>query len=462
LEISTRRDFRDTLTFTIDPEDAKDFDDALSYKEIPDGTTEIGIHIADVSHYVRPGTALDKEALKRGLSVYLVDRTIPMLPEVLSNDICSLNPNENKLTFSAVFIIDKDAKIISKWFGKTIINSDKRFTYEEAQKSITTETGEFHHELKTLNTIAKVFREAKFRNGAIDFEADEVKFKLDENGKPLGVYRKQRFDAHKLVEEFMLLANREVAEYIYKKSENKADLSSIYRIHDSPEGGRILELSIFLKALGYELRVDKGGKVTSKDINALLKKVEGQAEESLIKTATIRSMAKAVYDTGNIGHFGLAFEYYTHFTSPIRRYPDLIVHRILHHHLNGGKIPTREFSRLQKIANDSSEKEIRAASAERESIKLKQVEYMQEHIGETFEGIISGVTEWGIYIEEINTKCEGMVKLRDLKDDYYSLDEKNYAIIGTKSKKKLSLGGKVTFKVIGADPEQKTLDYSLV
>ncbi len=423
---------------------------------------EIGIHIADVSHYVRPGTSIDKEALKRGLSVYLVDRTIPMLPEVLSNDICSLNPKEDKLTFSAVFVIDKNAKVISKWFGKTIINSDKRFTYEKAQESITDSSKEFHKELKTLNDLAKIFRTEKTKHGAIDFENDEVKFKLDENGKPLGVYKKHRFDAHKLVEEYMLLANREVAEYIYKKSENKNNLFSIYRIHDLPEGERIIELSLFLKALGYELKTDKKGHVTSKDINALLAQVEGKAEESLVKTATIRSMAKAVYDTGNIGHFGLAFEYYTHFTSPIRRYPDLVVHRILHHHLNGGKIPEKEFSRLQKIAENSTEKEIRASSAERESIKLKQVEYMSEHVGEIFEGIISGVTEWGIYIEEENTKCEGMAKLREMKDDHYELDEKNYAIVGSKSKNKLTLGDKVKFKVVGADLEQKTLDYLVV
>ena len=457
-EIKNRKDFRQTTTFTIDPEDAKDFDDAISFKDLGNDKYEIGVHIADVSHYVKESSALDTESKKRSFSLYLPDRTIPMLPEVLSNDLCSLKPNEDRLAFSAVFVINKNAQVLEKWFGKTIINSDKRFSYEEAQESLDSKTGQFFNELDTLNIIAKKFQQEKYDQGAIDFETEEVKFKLDETGKPIGVYKKQRLDTHKLVEEYMLLANKEVAEHIYKGQKKG---SFIYRVHDAPDQEKIANLALFLKAMGYDLNI-KDDKVSSKDINNLLRKIYGKDEESLIKTATLRSMAKAVYSTKNIGHFGLAFKYYTHFTSPIRRYPDLVVHRLLFRELTHGKIEQDEFVKYQKVCFESSEKEKTIADAERAGIKYKQVEYMKDHIGETFDAIISGITEWGIYAEESNTKCEGMIKLRDLADDFYELDKSGYSLVGSKTKKKFSLGDKVKIKVIGADLDRRTLDYALV
>ena len=500
-ELAKRKDFRETLTFTIDPVDAKDFDDAISFKKLPSGDFEVGVHIADVSHYVREKTELDREARKRGFSVYLVDRTIPMLPEALSNNVCSLKPDEDRLTFSAVFVLNESGIVKERWFGKTIIHSAKRFTYESAQEIINSEkgnagvtsgggsegdglrlqgfpskenpvpsgssTGEavaterLAEALVTLNHIAKKMRDRKFKEGAIDFEQDEVRFELDFTGKPIKIYKKERLDTHKLVEEYMLLANREVAEFIFKaRAKKQSKEPFIYRIHDIPNQEKIAELGIFLRALGHDLPA-KAGKVSSKDLQMLFKQIEGKAEESMIKTAAVRSMAKAVYSTGNIGHFGLAFEYYTHFTSPIRRYADLLVHRLLFHHLNGTKIPEQEWHSYEKMARENSEQEIAAAEAERASKKYKQVEYMQDKIGQTFEGIISGVTEWGMYIEEKETRCEGMVKLRDLGDDFYTLDQKNYCLIGEKTKKKYSLGDAVKFKVVAADMERKTLDYSL-
>lgn len=459
-EIAKRRDMRDTLTFTIDPFDAKDFDDAISFKKMEDGKYEIGVHIADVSHYVQPGSALDKEAIKRATSIYLVDRTIPMLPEVLSNDVCSLNPNEDKLTFSSVFIMNDKGEVLERWFGRTVIHSDMRFTYESAQEVLNAKTGQYFYELDTLNKIAKCLQKEKFLKGAIEFEQEEIKFKLDENGKPIGVYKKERLDTHKLVEEYMLLANREVAKFIYEaiQKKGKKDTGAIYRIHDLPDKDRMLDLSVFVKALGYKLNT-KEGKVSAFDIKNLLKQIEGTPHEALISTAVIRSMQKAVYSTKNIGHFGLAFDFYTHFTSPIRRYPDIMVHRILERHLKHEAFGDREIVEFQHIAEQSTAREIDAASAERESKKLKQVEYMSDKIGQVFEGTISGVTEWGLYVEEKETKSEGMINIRNLGTDFYEFEKKTYSIIAQKSKKRFTLGDPIKFKVMGADLDKKTLDY---
>ncbi|MDE2041314.1 MAG: ribonuclease R [Patescibacteria group bacterium] len=461
-EIARRRDFRQTLTFTIDPVDAKDFDDAISFKKLDGGRFEIGVHIADVSHYVREGGILDREAFHRGSSIYLVDRTIPMLPEALSNDVCSLNPHEDKLTFSAVFVMDAKAQIHQRWFGRTIINSAHRFTYESAQEVLDTRAGEHFVELDTLNAIAKVLQAGRFKEGAIEFEQDEVKFKLDQDNKPIGVYRKERGDTHKLVEEYMLLANREVAKFIFDsiaKQPGAKKAAAIYRIHDLPDKEKIEALGILVRALGHYF--PEAENITSKSLNAMLKSIEGTPEASLIKTATIRSMSKAVYSTKNVGHFGLAFPFYTHFTSPIRRYPDLLVHRILANHLTDKKFGTTDLAKLEHAAIHSTDREIAAAEAERASVKYKQVEYMSTHLGETFDGSITGVTEWGIYVEEVNTKCEGMIPLRSL-DDFYELDKKTYSLIGQKSKKRFRLGDKIKFKVVRSDLERKTLDYSAV
>ena len=485
VEIAKRRDIRDTLTFTIDPFDAKDFDDAISFKELKDGDKkvyEIGVHIADVSHYVREGTALDVEAVKRGCSIYLVDRTIPMLPEVLSNDVCSLNPHEDKLSFSAIFTMDERGHVLSRWFGRTVMNSTHRFTYETAQAVIdknasnvtkyssniqTTASAEagmkYHDQLVTLNRIAKILKKEKFSKGAIEFEQEEIKFRLDKQGKPIGVYTVERIDTHKLVEEYMLLANREVAKYIFDsiKKKGKVDTGAIYRIHEVPDKDKIANLAIFVKALGYELKT-KDGVVTARALNDLLDQIDGTPHESLIRTAAIRSMQKAIYSTKNIGHFGLAFEFYTHFTSPIRRYPDLLVHRVLAKHLSNEPFGDRDIVVLQKIADSSTRREIDAADAERSSKKLKQVEYMSSFVGQSFEGTISGVTKWGIYVEEKNTKSEGMIGMRNLGNDFYNFDEKSYSIVGEKTKKRYTLGDAIKFKVLAADLDKKTLDYVLV
>ncbi len=464
-EVKNRRDMRGVTTMTIDPDTAKDFDDAISFVDLGNNTYEIGVHIADVSHFVTPGTELDRESEKRGLSVYLVDRTIPMLPEILSNDLCSLNPNEDKFTFSAVFKMNSEGEVLEEWFGRTVTHSDRRFTYEDAQEVIDgKQDGPYQSELRILKSIAQKLEKKKVSNGAMVFETDEVKFILDEKGKPLSVYRKQRLDTHKLVEEYMLLANRAVAKFIFmsqNKDIQKQLKQSVYRIHPKPDVDRIENLAVFLKAMGFDLK-NKDGHVTSKDLNALLAEAKGTPNEELINTATVRSMAKATYSTKNIGHFSLAFAYYTHFTSPIRRYPDLLVHRFLERELKGGKIEQDEYQKFETICLASSELEKKASDAERDSIKYKQVEYMQEHVGEEFDGTITGVTEWGLYISEKETKCEGMIKVRDLGDDFYTLDEKNYTLKGEKTGKKFTLGDSVRFKVVGADMERRVLDYLLV
>ncbi len=459
-EIAKRRDVRDVPTFTIDPADAKDFDDALSFRKLSDGKIEVGIHIADPSYYVTPGSALDREAADRATSVYLVDRTIPMLPEELSNDLCSLNAHEDKLAFSAIFLLNNDARVEDRWFGRTVIRSRRRFAYEDAQAVIESGTGDYAVELQTLNELAKRIKNRRHADGAIEFEEDEVKFELDDKGRPIGIHRKVRLDAHKLIEEFMLLANREVAEHIHilEKKAGKAK-PFIYRIHGTPNVEKIQELGIFVKAIGHELAVAPDGSVSSKDLNALFKRIEGEASESLIKTAAIRAMAKAIYSTANIGHFGLAFGYYTHFTSPIRRYPDIMVHRLLARYLAGENVSAEELSRYHAQALHSSRREIEATEAERASVRYKHVEYMQNHVGETFDCVISGVTEWGMYVEDIETRAEGMVRLRDLSDDFYELDKQNYRLVGMRTKKTYSLGDKVKVKLTAADLDRKTLDF---
>ena len=462
-ELEKRKDLRNTLTFTIDPKTAKDFDDAISFKKLPNGNFEIGVHIADVSHYVREKSELDKEAYKRACSVYLADRTIPMLPFELSDDLCSLSEGEDKLAFSAIFEIDSRAKIHSKWFGKSVIRSAKRFTYESAQEVIDKKSGEHFETLDTLNKIAKIFRKEKWQKGAIDFEQEEIAFDLDETGKPIRIYKKARLDTHKLVEEYMLLANKEVAEFVYKFEKKSGKIFPLpYRIHDLPNREKIAELSIFVKALGHELIIGKNGSITGKDMQALFAQVEGKAEEALVKTAAIRSMPKAIYSVKNIGHFGLAFEYYAHFTSPIRRYPDLLVHRILQKILAEHVVEEKNLAFYEKACMHSTDQEIKAAEAERDSRKYKQIEYMQDKVGKTFDGLITGVTEWGIYAEDTETKAEGMIKLSSLGDDFYVLDPKTYSIVGEKTKKKFSLGQKIKIKLVAADLDRKTMDYQIV
>jgi ribonuclease R len=462
-EIAKRFDLRNTLTFTIDPKTAKDFDDAISFKKLPNSNYEIGVHIADVSHYVRERSGLDKEALNRGCSVYLPDRTIPMLPFELSDNLCSLNENEEKLAFSAIFEMDKRAKVISRKFGKSVIKSAKRFSYESAEEVINDKTAKYHEELAELNRLSKIMRKEKSLKGAIDFEQDEIAFDLDEKGVPIRIYKKQRLDTHKLVEEFMLLANREVAEFVYKHEKKTGKPIPLpYRIHDFPDKERIAELAVFVKALGHELFIGKNGSITGKDMQALFAQVEGKAEESLVKTAAIRSMAKAIYSVKNIGHFGLAFEYYAHFTSPIRRYPDLLVHRLLQKILTGEKVAERDWVFYENAARRSTDQEIKSAEAERDGRKYKQIEFMKNKIGQTFDGTITGVTEWGIYAEDSATRAEGMIKLPSLGDDYYVLDAKKYRIVGEKTKKVYTLGQKIKIKLINADLDRRTMDYEIV
>ncbi len=457
-----RRDYRHVTTFTIDPVDAKDFDDALSIITLPNGNYEIGVHIADVSHYVIDGEHIDLEARDRGTSIYLVDRVIPMLPEVLSNDLCSLRPNEDRLSFSAIFEINPEANVVKEWYGQTVIHSDKRFSYEEAQEVLNKQNGPHLEDLNTLMTLGRIIRKRRYQSGAIAFEQPEVKFELDEKGYPIRAFTKIRTETMLMIEDFMLLANQSVATHIYDlaKSEGK-DAVFVYRIHDVPDPEKIEELSIFLHMLGYELKTHKG-LVNAKDINKLLKEIEGKPEENLIKTATIRSMAKAVYSTKNIGHYGLAFKYYAHFTSPIRRYPDLMAHRLLRRHLDKSPISGKEMAKFEKLSVQSSEREVEAVRAERDSIKYKQVEYMAPKVGQTFAGVITGVTDWGVYVEEKESKSEGMVKLSSMKSDFFEHDSSKYQVKGQRSGKKYRLGDAVQIKLVRADLEEKQLDFELV
>lgn len=457
---ASRRDVRGTPTFTIDPHDAKDFDDALSVRKLENGDIEVGVHIADVTHYVRPGSLIDEVARERATSVYLVDRTIPMLPEALSNDVCSLNPGEDKRTFSAIFVMNGNAEVKDRWFGETVIHSNKRFTYEEAQGVLDRGNGLLFDELSVVRTLAQKLRA---KRGAVDFDQDEIGFELDKTGKPIRIYKKARQDTNKMIEDFMLLANREVATYMYEHTKQTAGKNAafVYRVHDVPDPEKIEELGIFIRAIGYEFDT-KHGVVSAQDINKLFKEIEGKPEENLIKTATIRSMAKAVYSTKNIGHFGLSFKYYTHFTSPIRRYPDMMVHRMLRHHLNKTPVSDKEISEYNYLAIKSSEREVEAVRAERDSIKYKQVEYMQGKIGEQFEAVVSGVTEYGIFVEDTATKAEGLVRIGTIDGDYYLFEPKKYRLVGEKNKKTFALGDKVNVKLTRADLDSRTLDFELV
>jgi ribonuclease R len=460
-EVAKRRDIRGVPTFTIDPEDAKDFDDAISVKKLENGNIELGVHIADVTAYLTPGSAMDTEAQKRGTSVYLVDRTIPMLPEVLSNNLCSLVPEEDRLAFSAVFEMSLDGTVHNHWFGETVIHSNKRFSYKDAQNILDGGTGELHQELSTAQTIALALRQERLERGAISFETDEIKFELDENGRPVRAYRKERLETMKMIEDLMLLANREVATWMDEQI-NKTKGVFVWRIHDVPKTDRISELALFLKALGYTLPHDNGY-VDAHDINVLFEEVEGTPEQELIETATIRSMSKAIYSIKNIGHFGLAFPYYTHFTSPIRRYPDVMVHRIVKSYLKNKPIAgTDAYAFHERMCLQSTQREIAAMEAERDSIKLKQVEYLAGHIGETFEGVITGIKEWGIFVEERETMAEGLVHTSSLRDDYYELDKHGYRLVGTKHNRVLSLGDTVTVNLKDVNIEQKQIDWTLV
>lgn len=457
-----RRDMRDRTTMTIDPIDAKDFDDAISLHTLPNGNFEVGIHIADVSHYVREEDTIDKEAQKRGTSIYLVDRVIPMLPEELSNDLCSLRPNEDRLAFSAVFEMDSKGHIHHEWFGQTIIHSNKRFSYEEAQAVLDTKNGPLYKELQTLMDIGRILRKHRYEAGAIAFDQPEVRFELDPNGKPVRAYTKVRTETMLMIEDYMLLANRRVAEFVYNHTKKQGkDAAFVYRVHDVPNPEKIEELAIFLHALGHEFTTHKGV-VNASDINTLLTSIAGTPEENLIKTATIRSMAKAVYTTKNIGHFGLAFKFYTHFTSPIRRYPDLMVHRLLRKHLDGSMISTRELTKYERLSIQSSEREMGAVKAERDSIKYKQVEYMIDKVGQEFQGIITGVTDWGIYVEEKDSRSEGMVRLSSMKSDYFTHEASKYRVKGSKTGKVYRLGDEVRVKLVRADMEERALDFELL
>ncbi len=457
-------DFRNTTTFTIDPFDAKDFDDALSFKDLGNGTYEVGIHIADVTHYVTEGSLIDKEAIKRGTSIYLVDRTIPMLPEVLSNDLCSLNPNEDKLAFSAIFIINDKCEVQERWFGETIINSDKRFSYKDAQDTLDKNPeGEFYKELRKLDDLALLKRKRRTKNGAITFGGSEVQFKLDKEGFPTDVYEKEILETNELIEDFMLLANREVAEYVDRLNQKTKVINPfVYRIHDVPKQERILELNDYLRKIGYELKIGKNGNVSSEEINGLLDKIQGIDEEDLITKAILKSMAKAIYSTNNIGHYGLAFKHYVHFTSPIRRYPDVMVHRLMKKYLKDESVPVNETKKYDQLSASSSRQEKLAVDAERDSVKYKYIEYMSERIGEEFDGIITSIVDWGVYVQDTDTKAEGLVRVSSLKGDFFRIDPKNYRISGEKSGKSYTLGDRVKIKLIGTNLDKRTIDFEIV
>lgn len=458
-EIKKRRDFRGITTFTIDPEDAKDFDDALSIEHLESGLYRIGVHIADVSHYVKPGTLLEREAAYRATSVYLVDRTIPMLPEKISNFLCSLRPNEDKLCFSAVFDMDEQGEIRKEWFGRTIIHSDRRFSYEEAQERIESKEGDLAKEINLLNDLSYKLREKRFREGSLGFETAEVKFKLDEKGIPLGMFTKVRKDAHKMIEDFMLLANKRVAEHVYGIKNRKQDNTFVYRTHDNPNPEKLESFSLFAKRFGHDFDPLDDQKV-SENLKNLIEKIEGRPEQNVLEQLAIRSMAKAKYTTAAKGHFALAFPHYTHFTSPIRRYPDMMVHRLLQHYLDGGKPPARE--EYEPKCQHSSLMEKNASDAERASVKYKQVEYMALAEDKDYPGIIVGITDFGMFVEMIETKCEGMVRVSEMDDDFYEFDERNIRLIGRKRKKIFNLGQEVTVRVIATDINRRTIDLALV
>ncbi len=456
-EIKKRRDFREITTFTIDPVDAKDFDDALSVKKLSNGNWEVGVHIADVTHYVKPNSIIENEACERATSVYLVDRVVPMLPERLSNGVCSLRPNEEKLCFSAVFELNDKAEIKKEWFGKTVIYSDRRFTYEEAQAVIETGEGDLKEEILILNDLAVKLREKRFNAGSIAFDRIEMKFEIDEKGKPLSVFFKEAKESNKLIEEFMLLANKRVAEFIGNVGPKKKAKTFVYRIHDKPDPDKLVSFNTFIKRFGHGIQLTTP-KTIATSLNNLLNKVKGRNEQNVVETLAIRSMAKAEYSTRNIGHYGLAFDYYTHFTSPIRRYPDMMVHRLLEKYLAGERSANEQ--KYEELCKHSSDMESRAANAERSSNKYKQVEFMQDHIGKIYPGVISGVTDWGIYVE-LENKIEGMIPIAELDDDFYVFDEKNYALVGRHTRQTYQLGDKINVKVWRTNLERKQLDFRL-
>ena len=458
--VAQRIDMRNVLTFTIDPADAKDFDDALSYRVLPNGHFEVGVHIADVTHYVRPDSIIDKEAQKRATSVYLVDRVVPMLPEHLCNGICSLRPDEEKLAFSVIFEMDAQAKIYNSTIARTVIKSDRRFSYEEAQSVIETGMGDCVEAILALDSMAKVLRKQRYEDGSVDFDRAEVKFDIKPDGTPVGVYFKVSKDANKLIEEFMLLANKTVATYVGKPKDKKKPKAFVYRVHDVPDPQRLADLAAIARSFGYKVKSSGTPREINRSINKMLSEVKGKGEENYLATLAIRSMAKAIYTTDNIGHYGLGFDYYTHFTSPIRRYPDMMVHRLLERYLDGGR--SVQVQKLEEQCKHSSEMEQLAANAERASIKYKQVEYMQAHLGENYSGIISGVTEWGLYVELNDNLCEGLVPMRDLADDFYDFDEKNHCLVGRRHNHRYRLGDNVDVKVARADLEKKQLDFVLL